>query len=155
MHPTFGFYYAYIHLIRALHLLSPHISSSYMTLSHSLDQRKIQTSLELSGWVVTCLWTLGSASPMMVGPVRLLIYLWWCPHVDSWHVVSWFTYISGLEFWSAFVWAIILVLLCQHSFSDVWSCFSIRSLRLCISCSLHHCWAYPRVSCMVRFRVLC
>ena len=54
---------------------------------------------------------------MMVGPVRLLIYLWWCTHIDSWHVVFWFAYISDLESWSAFVWSIILVLLCQHSFS--------------------------------------
>ena len=53
-------HYACIHLIKAFHLLSPHISSSYMTFSSSLDQRKIETSLELSGWVFTCLWTLGS-----------------------------------------------------------------------------------------------
>ena len=74
----------------------------------------------------------------MVGPVILLIQLWWCTHIDSWHVVSWLAYISDLEFWSAFVWSIILVLLCQYSFGDVWSCFSIGSLRLCISFSLHH-----------------
>ena len=109
-----------------------------MTLPHSLDQRKIWASLKLSGWVFTCLWTLGSTSPMMVGPIRLLMHLWWCTHIDSWHVVSWLAYISDLEFWSAFVWSIILVLLCQHSFGDVWSCFSIGSLRLCISFSLHH-----------------
>ena len=69
---------------------------------------------------------------MMVRPVKLLIYLWWCSHVDSWHVVFWFAYISDLEFWSAFVWSIILVLLHQHSFGDAWTCFSICSLRLCI-----------------------
>ena len=113
----------------------------------------MQTSLELSGWVFTCLWTLGSASSVMVEPVRLLIHLWWCTHIDSWHVVSWLAYISDLEFWSAFVWSIILVLLCQHSFGDVWSCFSVCSLRLCVSFSLHHHWAYPRVSCMVTFYV--
>ena len=50
----------------------------------------------------------------------------------------WFAYISDLGFWLAFVWSIISVLLCQHSFGDVWSCFSIGSLRLCISFSLHH-----------------
>ena len=66
---------------------------------------------------------------MMVGLVRLLIYLWWCSHIDSWDVVSWLAYISDLEFWSAFVSSIILVLLCQHSFSDVWTCFSVCSLR--------------------------
>ena len=69
----------------------------------------------------------------MVGPVRLLMHLWWCTHIDSWHVVSWSAYILDLESWSTFVWSIILVLLCQHSFDDVWSCFSICSLRLCIS----------------------
>ena len=53
----------------------------------------------------------------MVGPVRLLIYLWWCFHVDSWHVVSWLAYILDSESWSAFVWSFVLVLLCQHSFS--------------------------------------
>ena len=147
--------YSCTHLIRALHLLSPHISSSCRTLSSSLDQKEIQTSLELSGWVFTCLWTLGSISSVMVVPVRLLIHLWWCTHIDSWHVVSWFVYISDLEFWSTFVWAIILVLLCQHSFNDVWSCFSICSLRLCMCFSLHRRWAYPRVSYMVRFCVLC
>ena len=90
-------HYTCIHLIRALHLLSPHISSSYMTLSSSLDQRRIHISLELSGWVFTCLWTIGSTSSMMVGLVRLLMYLWWCSHIDSWHVVSWFAYILDLE----------------------------------------------------------
>ena len=103
-----------------------------MTLSHSLYQRKTQTSLELSGWVFTCLWALGSTSSVMVGPVRLLIYLWWCTRIDSWHIVSWFAYISDLEFWSALVWSVISVLLCQHSFGDVWTCFSICSLRLCM-----------------------
>ena len=82
---------------------------------------------------------------MMVGPVRLLIHLWWCTHIDSWHVVSWFAYISDLESCSTFVWSMILMLLCRHSLGDVWSCFSIRSLRLCISFSLHHRWAYPWV----------
>ena len=89
----------------------------------------------------------------MVGPIRLLMHLWWCTHIDSWHVMFWFAYISDLEFWLAFVWSIILVLLCQHSFSDVWTCFNVCSLRLCISFSLHHRWAYPRVSCMVTFCV--
>ena len=92
---------------------------------------------------------------MMIGPIRLLMHLWWCTHIDSWHVVFWFAYISDLEFWSAFVWSIILVLLCQHSFSDVWTRFSVCSLRLCISFSLHHHWAYPRVSCSVPFCVPC
>ena len=68
----------------------------------------------------------------MVGPVRLLMYLWWYSHIDSWHVVSWFAYISDLEFWSAFDWSIIFVLLRQHSFGDAWTCFSICSLRLCM-----------------------
>ena len=92
---------------------------------------------------------------MMVGPIRLLMHLWWCTHIDSWHVVSWFAYISDLESWSTFVWSIILVLFCQHSFSDLWSCFSMCSLRLCMCFSLHHHWAYPRVSCLVTFYVLC
>ena len=105
-------HYTYIHLVRALHLLSPHISSSYMTLSSSLDQRRIQISLKLSGWVFTCLWTLCSTFSMMVGPFRLLIYLWWCFHVDSWHAVSWLTYIFDLESWLVFVWSLVLVLLC-------------------------------------------
>ena len=69
---------------------------------------------------------------MMVGPITLLMHLWWCTHIDSWHVVFWFAYISDLEFWSAFVWSIILVLLRPHSFGDAWTCFSICSLRLCI-----------------------
>ena len=81
-------------------------------------------------WVFTCLWTLGSTSSVMVGSIRLLIHLGWYSHVDSWYVVSWFAYISDLEFWLAFVWSIILVLLCQHSFSDVWTCFNVCSLRL-------------------------
>ena len=40
-----GHRYTCTHLIRAVHLLSPHISSSYMTLSLSLDQGKIWASL--------------------------------------------------------------------------------------------------------------
>ena len=93
---------------------------------------------------------------MMVGPIRLLMHLWWCTRIDSWHIVSWFAYISDLEFWSALVWSVISVLLCQHSFGDVWTCFSICSLRLYICFfSLHHHWAYPRVSCSVTFCVLC
>ena len=92
-----GLCYTCTHLIRALHLLSPHISPSYMTLSFSLDQRKIWTSLELSSWVFTRFWTLGSTYSVMVGPVRLMMYLWWCSHIDSWHVVSWFAYISDLR----------------------------------------------------------
>ena len=92
---------------------------------------------------------------MMVGPVMLLMHLGWCTHIDSWDVVSWFAYISDFESWSAFVWSIVLVLLCQHSFGDVWSCFSIGSLRLCISFSLHHHWAYLIVSYLVTFYVLC
>ena len=63
----------------------------------SCDQRRMQTSLELSGWVFTCLWTFGSTSSVMVGSVRLLIYMWWCTHIDSWHVVSWFAHILDLE----------------------------------------------------------
>ena len=98
----------------------------------SCDQRRMQTSLELSGRVFTCLWTLGSTSSMMVGLVRLLMHLWWYTHIDSWDVVSWFAYISDLESWSTFVWSIILVLLCQHSFGDIWFCFIICSFRLCI-----------------------
>ena len=82
---------------------------------------------------------------MMIGPIRLLMHLWWCTHIASRHVVFWFAYIPDLGSRSAFVWSIISVLLCQHSFGDVWSCFSIFSLRLCISCSLHHRWAYPSV----------
>ena len=143
-----------------LHWTSLYLHPSYQSLTYfeptdfivlhdlipfSGDQRRIQTSLELSGWVFTCLWTLGSTSPMMVGPVRLLIYLWWCSHIDSRDAVSWFAYISDLEFQSEFVWSLILVLLCQHSFDDVWSCSSICSLRLCISFSLHHRWSYPKV----------
>ena len=81
---------------------------------------------------------------MMVGPIRLLMHLRWCSHINGWDIVSWFAYISDFESWSAFVWSIVLVLLCQHSFGDVWSCFSIGSLRLCISFSLHHHWAYPQ-----------
>ena len=68
-------HYTCIHLVRASHLLSPHISSPYMTLSHSLDQVRMQTNLEFSGRVFTCLWTLGSTSSMMVGPFRLFIRL--------------------------------------------------------------------------------
>ena len=121
----------------------------------SCDQRRMQTSLGFSGRVFTCLWTLGSTSPMMVGPVMLLMHLGWCTHIDSWDVVSWFAYISDLEFWSTFVWSIILVLLRQHSFGDVWTCFSICSLRLYICFfSLHHHWAYPRVSCLMQFCAL-
>ena len=75
-----GLCYTCTHLIRALHLLSPHVSPSYMTLSSYLDQMKIWTSLELSSWVFTRLWTLGSTSSVMVGPVRLLMYLWWYSH---------------------------------------------------------------------------
>ena len=93
-------------------LLNPPISSSYMTLSPSLDQERMQTSLEFSGRVFTCLYTLGSTSSMMAWPIRLLMYLWWCFHIDSWYVVSCFAYISNFESWSAFVWSIILVLLC-------------------------------------------
>ena len=70
-------------------------------------------------------------------------------------IVSWFVYISGLKSWSAFVWSIILVLLCQHDFSDAWTCFSICSLRLCMCFfSLHHHWAYPKMSCLVTFCAL-
>ena len=50
-----------------------------------------------------------------------------------------FAYISDLESWSAFVWSIISVLLCQHSFGDVWSCFSICSMRLCMCFFFFHC----------------
>ena len=133
---------------------------TYFIILHDLtpfsgDQRRMWTSLELSSWVFTRLWTLGSTSSVMVGPGRLLMHLWWYTYIDSWHVVSWFAYISDLEFRSAFVWSIILVLLCQHSFGDVWSSFSLCSLRLCIYFSLHHRWAYPRVSCLVTFCVLC
>ena len=92
---------------------------------------------------------------MMIGPIRLLMHLWWCTHIASRHVVFWFAYISDLGSRSAFVWSIMLVLLCQHSFSDVWTRFSVCSLRLCISFSLHHHWAYPRVSCSVTFCVPC
>ena len=74
----------------------------------------------------------------MVGPVRLLMYLQWCSHIDCWHVVSWFAYISGFEYWSAFVWSIILVLLCQRDFSGAWTCFSICSLRLCMCFFIEH-----------------
>ena len=81
---------------------------------------------------------------MMVGPIRLLMHLWWCTHIASRHVVFWFAYISDLGSRSTFVWSIILVLLCQHDFSDVWTRFSVCSLRLCISFSLHHHWAYPQ-----------
>ena len=91
-----GLGYTCTHLIGASHLLSPHISPSYMTLSSYLDQRKIWTSLELSSWVFTRLWTLGSTSSMMVGLVRLLMYLWWCSHIDSWHIMSWFAYVLDL-----------------------------------------------------------
>ena len=93
---------------------------------------------------------------MMVGLIRLLMYLWWCTHIDNWDTVSWFAYISDLEFWLAFVWSIILVLLCQHSFGDVWSCFSICSLRLCIC--FFHCIIIghiPECLCLVTFCVLC
>ena len=103
---------------------------TYFNVLHDLihffcDQRRMQTSLGLSGWVFTCLWTLGSTAPMMVEPIILLIQLWWCTHIDSWHAMSWFACISVLESWSVFVWSTILVLLCQHSFGDVWSCFSV------------------------------
>ena len=73
---------------------------------------------------------------MMVGPIRLLMHLWWCTHIASRHVVFWFAYISDLGSRSAFVWSIILVLLCQHDFSDALTCFSICSLRLCV-CFFH------------------
>ena len=115
--------------------MSPHILSFYMTLSPYLDQRRIQVSLELSGWIFTCLWTLGSTSSMMVGPVRLLIYLWWCFHVDSWHVMSWLAYILDLESWSAFVWFFVLVLFCQHSFNVALVLFK----HLFIDVRLFHC----------------
>ena len=121
----------------------------------SCDQRRMQTSLELSGWVFTCLWTLGSTSPMMIGPIRLLMHLWWCTHIASRHVVFWFAYILDLGSRSAFVWSIILVLLCQHDFIDALTCFSICSLRLCMCFfSLHHHWAYPKMSCLVTFCAL-
>ena len=42
---------------------------------------------------------------MMVG----LISLWWCFHVDSWHVMSLLLCILDLESWLAFFWPIILV----------------------------------------------
>ena len=40
-----------------------------------LDERRMWTSLELFGLVFTCPWTLGSTSFMMLGLVRLLMYL--------------------------------------------------------------------------------
>ena len=77
------------------------------------DQRRMQTSLGLFDRVFTCLWTLGSTSPMMVEPVILLVHLWWCTHIDSWDAVSWFAYISDLEFWLAFVhWGYVYIFYC-------------------------------------------
>ena len=72
---------------------------------------------------------------MIVGLVRLLIYLWWCFHVDSWHVVSWLAYILDLESWSAFVWSPVLFLLYQHSFSVALVSFK----HLFIDVRLFHC----------------
>ena len=166
----FGYSLSFVTHLYILHWTLLYLHPSYQSLTSfeptyfivlhdlipfSCDRRRMQTSLGFSGRVFTCLWALGSTSPMMVGPVGLLIYLWWCTHIDSWHIVSWFACISDLESWSSFVWSIILVLLCQHSFGDVWSCLSICSLRLCISFSLHHHWAYPRVSCLVTLCILC
>ena len=166
----FGYPLSFVTHLSILHWTLLYLRPSYQSLTSfeptyfivlhdlihfSCDQRRMQTSLELSGWVFTCLWTLGSTSPMMIGPIRLLMHLWWCTHIASRHVVSWFAYIPDLGSRSAFVWSIMLVLLCQHSFSDVWTRFSFCSLRLCISFSLHHHWAYPRVSCSVTFCVPC
>ena len=72
---------------------------------------------------------------MIVGLVRLLIYLWWCFHVDSWHVVSWLAYILDLESWSAFVWSPVLFLLYQHSFNVALVSFK----HLFIDVRLFHC----------------
>ena len=132
IHPTFGTGIA-APILSELYIFWAHIfhrfTWPYPFLSWSeedVDQSRVFC------WVFTCFWTLGSTSPMMVGPNRLLMHLWWCTHIDSWHVVFWFAYISDLGFWSTFVWSIILVLLCQHSFGDIWFCFIICSFRLCI-----------------------
>ena len=45
--------------------------------------KKMRTSLELVGRVFTCLCTLGSTSFMMIGLVRLLMYLRLYFHIDS------------------------------------------------------------------------
>ena len=83
---------------------------------------------------------------MMVGPVRLWIYLWWCFHVDSWHVVSWLAYILDLESWSVFVWFFVLVLFCQYSFSVALVLFK----HLFIDVRLFHCIIIERIlECLV------
>ena len=86
--------------------------------------------------VFTCLWTLGSTSSMMVEPVSLLMYLWWCFHIDSWHVMSWLMCILDLESWLEFVWPIILVYV-MHGL--VWTFVDWDYMF-----SLHCHWAYPK-----------
>ena len=123
------------------------ISLLSMTLSHSLDQGRMQTNLEFFGQVFICLWTLGSTFSMMVEPVSLLMYLWWCFHVDSWHVISWLACILDLESWLAFVWHVILASMTQEL---VWTFVDWAYMF-----SLHRHLEHPRISCMVTFCVLC
>ena len=67
-------------------------------------------------------------------------------------------YISDLESWSAFVWSVILVLLCQHSFCDVWSCLSIYSLMLdffiASSLSISQSVLYDDILCLMLVTIL-
>ena len=59
---------------------------------------------------------------MMVGPIRLMLYLRWCLHTDSWYVVSWpacivdlyvfldicFVHHFGLSLLAQFLWCMVL-----------------------------------------------
>ena len=85
-----------------------------------LIRRGWRSILSFFGRVFTCLWTLGSTSSMMVEPISLMMYLWWCFHVDSWHITSKHACILDLESWLAFVYLIILVSMI-HDF--VWTIF--------------------------------
>lgn len=91
-------HYTYIHHVKAWLIMSLPILSPYITLSHSFDQRRMWTNLEFSGRVFACLWTLGLASSIMARLIRLLMYLWWCFHVDNRHIMSYFACILDLEF---------------------------------------------------------
>ena len=83
----FGYPLSFVTHLSILHWTLLYLRPSYQSLTSfeptyfivlhdlihfSCDQRRMQTSLGLSGWVFTCLWTLGSTSLMMVGPIRFV-----------------------------------------------------------------------------------
>ena len=81
---------------------------------------------------------------MMVGPIRLMMYLRWCLHIDSWYVLSWhacvvdlyvFFYICfvhhfGLSLLAQFLWCMVLF---EHLMIEVrlFHCIIIEHILKC------------------------